>query len=105
MCIIYEHKLPILLFVFFKIEDLDVDKLAEDLEEIVKPMQEHFSYRRGAYYNHALFFLSIAMHKVMPLEMKKVKYVRLFQKDIFLSVTTSLSVSPFDNLSVLHFQS
>ena len=53
-------------------ETLDVDKLAVELEAIVKPMQHHFSYRPGAYYNHALFFLSIAMHQVMPTSMKKV---------------------------------
>ena len=29
-------------------------------------MQEHFSYKTGAYYNDALFFLSVAMHRVMP---------------------------------------
>ena len=50
----------------FQMVTLDVDKLAEDLEPIITPMQEHFSYKKGAYYNHALFFLSLAMHRVIP---------------------------------------
>ena len=52
--------------------DLDVDTLAKELDYIVKPMQHHFSYKSGAYYNHALFFLSIAIHRVLPDTMEKV---------------------------------
>ena len=52
--------------------DLDVDQLASRLDVIVKTMQKHFSYKPGAYYNHALFFLSIALHRVMPSNMHKV---------------------------------
>ncbi len=48
----------------FQLGALDVDILAKQLDEIVKPMQKHFSYKPGANYHHALFFLSIAMHKV-----------------------------------------
>ncbi len=48
----------------FQLAKLDVDRLAKQLDEVVKPMQKHFSYKPGAYYNHALFFLSIAIHKV-----------------------------------------
>lgn len=59
--------------------NLDVNELAGQLEDIITPMQEHFSYRPGAYYNHALFFLSIAMHKVMPESMQKVSYVCCMQ--------------------------
>ncbi|KAK3097344.1 hypothetical protein FSP39_008812 [Pinctada imbricata] len=45
---------------------LNVDKLAEELHEIVKEMQQLFSYKPGAYYADALFFLSIAIHRVIP---------------------------------------
>jgi len=45
---------------------LDVDKLAQKLDFIIQPMQEHFSRRPGAQYSHALFFLSVAMHRLMP---------------------------------------
>jgi len=45
---------------------LNVAKLAEKLDFIIQPMQEHFSFKPGAYYSDALFFLSVAMHRVMP---------------------------------------
>ena len=51
---------------------LDVDQLARDLHKIVKPMQDHFSYKPGAYYSHSLFFLSIAIHRVLPESTHKV---------------------------------
>lgn len=51
--------------------NLDVDKLAKDLDKVVKPMQKHFSSQRG-YYSHALFFLSIAIHRVLPKSMHRV---------------------------------
>ena len=51
--------------------NLDVDKLAKDLDKVVKPMQKHFSSQR-AYYSHALFFLSIAIHRVLPKSMHRV---------------------------------
>ncbi|CAH1775245.1 unnamed protein product, partial [Owenia fusiformis] len=44
----------------------DVDAMAKQLHEIVKPMQKYFSYKPGAYYSDALFFLSIAIHRVLP---------------------------------------
>ena len=53
------HEIP-----FFQLGNLNVDDLARQLDDVVKPMQKHFSYKPGAYYNHALFFLSIAIHKV-----------------------------------------
>ena len=58
-------------FSLLQFVSLDVDGLAKQLEPIISPMQHHFSYKPGAYYNHALFFLSLAMPKVMP-ELKKV---------------------------------
>ena len=51
---------------------LDIDELAKALDKIVRPMQSHFSYKPGAYYSDALFFLSIAIHQVMPKNMQKV---------------------------------
>lgn len=45
---------------------LSVVELAKKLDFIIQLMQEHFSYKPGAYYNHALFFLSVAMHRIMP---------------------------------------
>jgi len=45
---------------------LDVAELANKLDFIIQPMQQHFSYRPGAQYNHALFFLSVAMHRLIP---------------------------------------
>ena len=57
--------------VIFQTVELDVDQLAKDLHKIVKPMQEHFSSKPGAYYSHSLFFLSIALHQVMPESMHK----------------------------------
>jgi len=35
-------------------------------------MQERFSYQPGAYYNHVLFFLSTAMHRVMPKSVQRI---------------------------------
>lgn len=51
---------------------LNVDKLAKDLDKIVKPMQKHFSSKKDSYYSHALFFLSIAIHRVLPESMHRV---------------------------------
>jgi len=45
---------------------LNVVELAKKLSFIIQPMQDHFSFKPGAYYNHALFFLSVAMHRIMP---------------------------------------
>ncbi len=51
---------------------LDVHKLGKELDAIIQPMQDLFSYKPGAYYNHALFFMSIGIHRVMPETMHKV---------------------------------
>ncbi|XP_064642111.1 xyloside xylosyltransferase 1-like [Lineus longissimus] len=44
----------------------EIDTMAKQLHEIVKPLQDHFSAHPGAYYSDALFFLSVAVHRVMP---------------------------------------
>ena len=51
---------------------MDVDYLASKLRYIIEPLQKHFSFKPGAYYSHALFFLSVAMHRVFPTSVKKV---------------------------------
>ncbi|MCI4383748.1 hypothetical protein PGIGA_G00030000 [Pangasianodon gigas] len=46
----------------------DVNSLTEKLFPIVEAMQKHFSAGSGAYYSDAIFFLSVAMHRIMPTE-------------------------------------
>ncbi|KAK7889346.1 hypothetical protein WMY93_024906 [Mugilogobius chulae] len=52
----------------FKYEVLfhDVVELTHKLFPIVEAMQKHFSAGSGAYYSDAIFFLSVAMHLIMP---------------------------------------
>ena len=45
---------------------LDVDSLAKQAHDIVSEMQKYFSYKPGAYYSDALFFVSIVMHRLLP---------------------------------------
>ena len=44
----------------------DVEELTQKLFPIVEAMQKHFSAGSGAYYSDAIFFLSVAMHHIMP---------------------------------------
>lgn len=44
----------------------NVKALTEKLFPIVEAMQKHFSAGSGAYYSDAIFFLSVAMHRIMP---------------------------------------
>lgn len=44
----------------------DVVALTQKLFPIVEAMQKHFSSGSGAYYSDAIFFLSVAMHRIMP---------------------------------------
>ncbi|XP_068174897.1 xyloside xylosyltransferase 1 [Antennarius striatus] len=44
----------------------DVLAFAQKLFPIVEAMQKHFSSGSGAYYSDAIFFLSVAMHHIMP---------------------------------------
>lgn len=52
----------------FKYEVLfhDVVALTQKLFPIVEAMQKYFSAGSGAYYSDAIFFLSVAMHHIMP---------------------------------------
>ena len=56
----------------FQIVGLEVKDIAMQIDEIIRPMQHHFSYKPGAYYSDALFFLSIGIHRVMPEDVHKV---------------------------------
>lgn len=44
----------------------DVSAFTQKLFPIVESMQKHFSAGSGAYYSDAIFFLSVAMHRIMP---------------------------------------
>ncbi|XP_050819891.1 xyloside xylosyltransferase 1 isoform X1 [Gopherus flavomarginatus] len=46
----------------------DVDMLTEQLFPVVEAMQKHFSAGSGSYYSDSIFFLSVAMHRIMPTE-------------------------------------
>lgn len=48
----------------------DVAALTQKLFPIVEAMQKHFSAGSGAYYSDAIFFLSVAMHHIMPASKK-----------------------------------
>ncbi|XP_036377908.1 xyloside xylosyltransferase 1 [Megalops cyprinoides] len=50
----------------------DVAALTEKLFPIVEAMQKHFSAGSGAYYSDAIFFLSVAMHRIMPADLKRI---------------------------------
>lgn len=54
----------------------DVVALTQKLFPIVEAMQKHFSAGSGAYYSDAIFFLSVAMHHIMP-ESKKSTYCHI----------------------------
>lgn len=43
-----------------------VSALTRKLFPIVEAMQKHFSSGSGAYYSDAIFFLSVAMHRIIP---------------------------------------
>ncbi|XP_023675748.2 xyloside xylosyltransferase 1 [Paramormyrops kingsleyae] len=55
-----------------EVEFHDVTELTEKLFPIVKAMQLHFSAGSGAYYSDAIFFLSVAMHRIVPEDMKHI---------------------------------
>uniref|UniRef100_UPI00398ED383 xyloside xylosyltransferase 1 isoform X2 n=1 Tax=Pristiophorus japonicus TaxID=55135 RepID=UPI00398ED383 len=50
----------------------DVDVLTEKLFPVVEAMQKHFSSGSGTYYSDSIFFLSVAMHRIMPAEMTRI---------------------------------
>lgn len=40
--------------------------LTDKLFPVVQAMQKHFSAGSGTYYSDSIFFLSVAMHQIMP---------------------------------------
>ncbi|KAM8875357.1 xyloside xylosyltransferase 1 [Spinachia spinachia] len=71
----------------FKYEVLfhDVVDLTQKLFPIVEAMQKHFSAGSGAYYSDAIFFLSVAMHHIMPESL-----TRIVQLDLDLKYKTNI---------------
>ncbi|XP_040926603.1 xyloside xylosyltransferase 1 isoform X2 [Betta splendens] len=71
----------------FKYEVLfhDVAALTQKLFPIVEAMQKHFSAGSGAYYSDAIFFLSVAMHHIMPEGL-----TRIVQLDLDLKYRTNI---------------
>ncbi|XP_076583240.1 xyloside xylosyltransferase 1 [Chaetodon auriga] len=71
----------------FKYEVLfhDVAALTQKLFPIVEAMQKHFSAGSGAYYSDAIFFLSVAMHHIMPESL-----TRIVQLDLDLKYRTNI---------------
>lgn len=71
----------------FKYEVLfhDVVALTHKLFPIVEAMQKHFSAGSGAYYSDAIFFLSVAMHLIMPENL-----TRIVQLDLDLKYRTNI---------------
>uniref|UniRef100_A0A8C4ZQG5 Xyloside xylosyltransferase 1 n=1 Tax=Gadus morhua TaxID=8049 RepID=A0A8C4ZQG5_GADMO len=55
----------------------DVVDLTHKLFPIVEAMQKHFSAGSGAYYSDAIFFLSVAMHHIMPQSLSRIVQVDL----------------------------
>ncbi|XP_029939325.1 xyloside xylosyltransferase 1 [Salarias fasciatus] len=71
----------------FKYEVLfhDVVALTQKLFPIVEAMQKHFSAGSGAYYSDSIFFLSVAMHRIMPQSL-----THIIQLDLDLKYRTNI---------------
>ncbi|XP_061682192.1 xyloside xylosyltransferase 1 [Syngnathoides biaculeatus] len=71
----------------FKYEVLfhDVDTLTHKLFPIVEVLQKHFSAGSGAYYSDSIFFLSVAMHHILPENL-----TRIVQVDLDLKYRTNI---------------
>uniref|UniRef100_A0A803W4F9 Xyloside xylosyltransferase 1 n=1 Tax=Ficedula albicollis TaxID=59894 RepID=A0A803W4F9_FICAL len=72
----------------------DVNELTEKLFPIVEAMQKHFSAGSGTYYSDSIFFLSVAMHRIMPKEI-----TRIIQVDLDLKYKSNIRdlFDEFDN--------
>ncbi|XP_030071459.1 xyloside xylosyltransferase 1 isoform X2 [Microcaecilia unicolor] len=75
----------------------DVNTLTEKLFPIVEAMQKHFSAGSGTYYSDSIFFLSVAMHRIMPKEIP-----RLIQLDLDLKYKSNIRelFEEFDNFPI-----
>ncbi|XP_041626254.1 xyloside xylosyltransferase 1 isoform X4 [Vulpes lagopus] len=63
----------------------DVGVLTDKLFPVVEAMQKHFSAGSGTYYSDSIFFLSVAMHQIMPKEI-----LRIIQLDLDLKYKTNI---------------
>ncbi|XP_046313895.1 xyloside xylosyltransferase 1 isoform X3 [Marmota monax] len=72
----------------------DVAALTDKLFPVVEAMQKHFSAGSGTYYSDAIFFLSVAMHQIMPKEIQQI-----IQLDLDLKYKTNIRelFEEFDN--------
>ncbi|XP_059866896.1 xyloside xylosyltransferase 1 [Delphinus delphis] len=72
----------------------DVGVLTDRLFPVVEAMQKHFSAGSGTYYSDSIFFLSVAMHQIMPKEI-----LRIIQLDLDLKYKTNIRelFEEFDN--------
>ncbi|KAE8603748.1 hypothetical protein XENTR_v10014455 [Xenopus tropicalis] len=78
----------------YKVIFHDVGMLTEKLFPIVEAMQKHFSSGSGTYYSDSIFFLSVALHQIMPKEI-----YRIIQLDLDLKFKTNVRelFEEFDN--------
>nr|AAH76793.1 MGC83717 protein [Xenopus laevis] len=78
----------------YKVIFHDVTTLTEKLFPIVEAMQKHFSSGSGTYYSDSIFFLSVALHQIMPKEI-----YRIVQLDLDLKFKTNIRelFEEFDN--------
>uniref|UniRef100_A0A3Q2U0M0 Xyloside xylosyltransferase 1 n=1 Tax=Fundulus heteroclitus TaxID=8078 RepID=A0A3Q2U0M0_FUNHE len=85
----YEVRKPFSEIVFH-----DVVELTQKLFPIVEAMQKHFSAGSGAYYSDSIFFLSVAMHHIMPESL-----TQIVQLDLDLKYKTNIRdlFQEFDN--------
>lgn len=72
----------------------DVAVLTDKLFPVVEAMQKYFSAGSGTYYSDSIFFLSVAMHQIMPKEI-----LRIIQLDLDLKYKTNIRelFEEFDN--------
>ncbi|XP_063080359.1 xyloside xylosyltransferase 1 isoform X3 [Cavia porcellus] len=72
----------------------DVAVLTDKLFPVVEAMQKHFSAGSGTYYSDSIFFLSVAMHQIMPKEI-----LQIIQLDLDLKYKTNIRelFEEFDN--------
>ncbi|XP_070801406.1 xyloside xylosyltransferase 1 [Pituophis catenifer annectens] len=61
----------------YKVVFHDLEVLAQKLQPTVEAMQKLFSAGAGSYYGDSLFFLSVAMHHIMPREVSRIIQVDL----------------------------
>ncbi|XP_075058351.1 xyloside xylosyltransferase 1 [Mixophyes fleayi] len=78
----------------YKVIFHDVSALTDKLFPIVEAMQKLFSAGTGTYYSDSIFFLSVALHRIMPKDIS-----RIIQLDLDLKFKTNIRklFEEFDN--------